>query len=118
MQNASDMFREPGQHHLSPVLFAATIELDSLTLASALGVHVNTMRLHPESAKTQERLHDYCRVFIALVSLGHDMKRNAFHMKNTPIRLLGYRTLFEVVKDGDTDMAIRYLDSISTGQNG
>ncbi len=120
MQETTELFREPGQTYLSPARFAAALELDLSVLASALGVHRNTMRLHPESQRTQERMRDYNRVFLALASLKPDVRDAAFHMhmKNTPIGMLGQRTLFEAVQDGDTEKAMRYLQSISGGQNG
>lgn len=117
MQETTELFREPGKTYLSPSRFAATLELDLSVMANALGVHRNTMRLHPESNRTQERMRDYNRVFMALVSLKPDVRDAAYHMKNTPIRVLGQRTLFEAVKDGDTEKAMRYLQSISGGQN-
>ena len=118
LQETTELFREPGTTYLSPSRFAETLELDLSVLASALGVHRNTMRLHPESNRTQERMRDYNRVFLALVALKPDVQDAAYHMKNTPIRVLGQRTLFEAVKDGDTEEAMRYLQSISGGQNG
>jgi hypothetical protein len=118
MPTTAELFGEPGQTYLSPARFAATLEVDLQTLANALGVHANTMRWHPENARTQERLRDYAGIFASLTELNSDLKSAAFHMKNTPVRVLGHRTLFEAVKDGDTEKAIRYLDSISTGQNG
>jgi hypothetical protein len=118
LQESTELFREPGQTYLSPARFATTLELDLSVLANALGVHRNTMRLHPESPRTQERMRDYNRVFLALMSLKPDVRDAAFHMKNTPIRVLGQRTLFETVKDGDTEKAMRYLVSISSGESG
>jgi hypothetical protein len=117
VRTTAELFREPGKTYLSPTRFASTLEVDLPTLANALGVHVNTMRLHPASARTQDRLRDYARVFTSLVSVNSDLKSTAFHMKNTPIRVLGHRTLFEAVRDGDTAKAMRYLDTISFGQN-
>lgn len=118
MQDTTELFREPGETYLSPAKFATTLEVDLAVLADALGVHRNTMRLHPESSRTQERMRDYNHVFLCLLSLKPDVRDAAFHMKNTPIRVLGGRTLFEAVKDGETDKALRYLQSISGGQNG
>lgn len=118
MQETTELFREPGQTYLSPAKFATTLELDLSVLASALGVHRNTMRLHPKNPRTQERMRDYNRVFLALVGLKSDVRDAAFHMMNTPIRVLRQRTLFEAVRDGDTEKAMRYLQSISGGQNG
>lgn len=118
VQESSELFREPGTTWLSPVRFAQTLGLELTTLAEALGVHRNTLRLHPESQSTQARLRDFNRVFLALASMKADSSDVAFHMKNTPIRVLGQRTLFEAVQDGDTEAALRYLQSISGGQNG
>lgn len=117
-EEVTELFREPGTTHLSPARFAQALEVDLSVLADALGVHRNTMRLHPDSARTQERMRDYNRVFLALHGLRGDVRDAAYHMKNTPIRVLGQRTLFEAVRDGDTDKALRYLQSISGGQNG
>ena len=76
-----------------------------------LGVHRNTMRLHPASPRTQERMREYNRVFQALAQLEADVADAGFRMKSTPIRVLGGRTLFEAVR-------LRYLQTISAGQNG
>jgi hypothetical protein len=118
LQEATELFGEPGRTYLSPARFATTLELDLSVLANALGVHRNTMRLHPENPRTQERMRDYNRVFLALMNLKPDVRDAAFHMKNTPIRVLGQRTLFKAVKDGNTEKAMCYLQSISGGQNG
>lgn len=118
LQDSTELFREPGQTYLSPARFASTLDLDLASMAAALGVHRNTMRLHPDSPRTQERMRDYNRVFMALVAIKPDVRDAAFHMKNTPIRVLGQRTLFETVQNGDTGKALRYLQSISGGQNG
>jgi hypothetical protein len=118
MHENTELFRENGKTYLSPTKFASVLEMDLAVLAEALGVHRNTMRLHPESQRTQERLGDFNRVFIALLELQSDAVRAAFHMKNTPIRVLGQRTLFQAVKDGDANKALRYLQTISGGQNG
>ena len=118
MQDSAELFREPGTTRLSPARVAQTLEVDLGVLAEAIGVHRNTMRLHPDSAKTQEGLREFNRVFQALLEVKADEKRAAFHMMNTPIRVLSQRTLFEAVRDGDVDKALRYIQTISGGQNG
>lgn len=118
LEELTEVFREPGTTHLSPRLFAQVMELDLADVAEALGVHRNTMRSHPTSTRTQERMRDFNRVFLALTLQKADIADAVFHMKNTPIRVLGGRTLFEAVRDGDTEKALRYLQTISSGQNG
>jgi len=115
---ATEVFREPGTTHLSPRIFAQVMELDLSELAEALGVHRNTMRLHPYGSRTQERLREYNRVFQSLAHDKAEIVDVVFHMKNTPIRVLGGRSLFEAIRDGDTEKALRYLQTVSGGQNG
>lgn len=76
------------------------------------------MRLHPHSRRTQERLLEFNRVFQAMLQFHGSPTDAAYHMKNTPIRVLGQRTLFEAVVQGDSAKALRYLQTISGGQNG
>lgn len=40
------------------------------------------------------------------------------HVRTTPIRVLGGRTIAEALKDGDAIKVLRYLRTISGGQNG
>lgn len=118
LQDSTELFREPGTTRLSPNRVAKTLALDLSALADAIGVHRNTLRLHPDSAKTQEGLRELNRVFLALLEVKADELQTSFHMMNTPIRVLGQRTLFEAVRDGDVDKALRYIQTISGGQNG
>lgn len=113
-----EIFRELGKSFLSPEKFTAVLNIDNKTLASTLGVHRNTIREHPDGRKTQDRLIALNRVFLALLEQTQDVKAAAFHMKHTPIRVLGDRTLLEAVKSRQEEKAIRYLQTISTGQNG
>ena len=117
-EDVAELFREPGQGYLSPVRFSAVLELDLFELAKALGVHPNTMRLHPESARTQERLRDYICVYQALMNLTIDPGKAAFYMQNMPIAALGHRTLFQTVRQGGAEDAVHYLLSISSGYVG
>lgn len=115
---SSDLFREPGQSGLSPARFAKALGITELQLAAALEVHLSVLRLHPENAQVQCRLRSFSDVFARLLEIIPDTSAAAFHMKNTPIRVLNYRTLFEAVKDNDSQKALRYLQTISDGQCG
>jgi hypothetical protein len=114
----TEILREPGTSQLSPQRAAALLDLDLAAIAEALGVHRNTMRLHPDGRRTQEQMRDLNRIFQALLQQKADPTDAAFHLKNTPIRVLGNRTLFEAFKAGDTEKALRYLQTTSSGQNG
>ncbi|UNP30726.1 DNA-binding protein [Lysobacter gummosus] len=118
IQESSELFRESGQEGLSPTRFAKLLDITEMELASALGVHLNVLRLHPEDERVQSRLSAFSGVFARLLELRPDPIAAAFHMKNTPIRVLSHRTLFEAVKDNDSQEALRYLQTISGGQSG
>ena len=118
IQESGDLFREPGQEGLSPLRFATLLDITETELASALGVHPDVLRLHPMDERVQCSLSAFAGVFARLLELKPDPVAAAFHMKNTPIRVLSHRTLFEAVKDNDSQKALRYLQTISGGQSG
>lgn len=53
-----------------------------------------------------------------LIGLNSDQEIVAKHMQETPIRVLGGRTIAKALSDGDVDKVLRYLQSIGGGQNG
>ena len=61
---------------------------------------------------------EYRQVLEALQELRPDDRNVVFKMKSTPIRALGGRTLEEAVLSGDAEKALRYLQTVSGGQNG
>ena len=79
--------------------------------------------MRPKNDDSAGRMEDpdgaaYRRVLEALRELRPDDPDVALTMRHTPIRVLNNRTLEEVVRAGDADKALRYLQSISAGQNG
>ena len=53
-----------------------------------------------------------------LMELQPDPDKVAEHMNETRIRVLGDRTIKEALSDGDAEKVLRYLQTISGGQNG
>ena len=118
IQASEQLFRVPGQEIWSPKLFAKVLGISEPEMASSLGVRESFMRLHPGDAIVQKKLGNFVDVFDQLLKLRPDVATAAFHMKNTPIRVLNHRTLFEVLRDSESEKALRYLQSISGGQSG
>lgn len=112
---ALEAFRVPGQTHLSPMRFREFFIVGISELERVLGAPLWLIRAEPVDPRIQLRLLAFLRVYAALMGLGLDPIRAGFHMRNTPIETFGHRTLFEVVRDGRTDAALGYLESISSG---
>lgn len=112
---ALEAFRYPGQAHLSPMRFREFFIVGISELERVLGAPLWLLRTEPRDPRIQLRLLAFLRVYAGLMDLGLDPIRAGFHMRNTPIGTFGHRTLFEVVRDGQTDAALGYLDSISSG---
>jgi hypothetical protein len=110
-----ESLREPGTSDLSPALMAATLGVAQHDLAAVIGVHRNTLRLHPESFRVQESLRGLVSVVAAAAQIQPDVTKALFLVKNTPVEMFGHRTLLQVVRDGRTDEALAYLRSISAG---
>ena len=94
---------------------AATLGVAQHDLAAVIGVHRNTLRLHPESFRVQESLRGLVSVVAAAAQIQPDVTKALFLVKNAPVELFGHRTLLQVVRDGRTDEALAYLRSISAG---
>lgn len=112
---ALEAYRVPGQTHLSPMRFREFFIVGISELERVLGAPLWLIRAEPVDPRIQLRLLAFLRVYAGLMDLGLDPIRAGFHMRNTPIGTFGHRTLFEVVRDGQTDAALGYLDSISSG---
>lgn len=112
---ALEAFRFPWQTHLSPMRFREFFILGISELELVLGAPLWLLRTDPEDPRVQLRLLAFLRVYAALMGLGLDPIRAGFHMRNTPIGTFGHRTLFEIVRDGRTDAALGYVESISSG---
>ena len=67
------------------------------------------------SATNQESTDAVIRL---LMELQPDPDKVAEHMNETRIRVLGDRTIKEALSDGDAEKVLRYLQTISCGQNG
>ena len=67
------------------------------------------------SATNQESTDAVIRL---LMELQPDPDKVAEHMNETRIRVLGDRTIKEALSDGDVGKVLRYLQTISGGQNG
>lgn len=87
-------------------------------LARALGTTVNTLHAHPRDPYIAGRLDEVQEIIELLGALNSDPAAVLTHMTNTPIRVLGNRTLLQAVADGDAEKVRRYLRSISGGQAG
>ncbi len=57
-------------------------------------------------------------VMRVLMSLNSDSEMAIRHMREVPIRVLGGRTIAQAISDGDAAKVLRYLQTISGGQNG
>ena len=112
---ALEAFREPGQVHLSPLLFRQFFNLGIGELERSLGAPFWLLRQEPDDPLVQLRLLAFLRVHSALIDLGKDPITAAFHLRHTPIPAFRHQTLFEVVRDGGVANALDYLDSISSG---
>jgi hypothetical protein len=107
--------RQAGTSHLSAANMANLLGLQQQDLAMVVGVHRNTLRMHPESPRLQAALRDLMRVLSAAVQVLPDMERALFLIKNQPIPLFHHKTLLQLVQDGRVDDAIGYLESVSAG---
>lgn len=110
--------REPNTPFLSPERFAGVLHMDLQTLAGIAGVHRNTVRGNPRSARLQEGMRDILRVVSATEGLGMSLDDALYWISNRPLREFANKTALELIREGQTDAVLLYLDSIESGYVG
>ena len=63
-------------------------------------------------------LRNLARVLTAMTQIQPDVVTAVYHIKNTPIPAFDYHTLFEVIVEGRTEDALKYIRSVSSGAAG
>jgi hypothetical protein len=106
---------ESGTSYLSVTSISELLGLELQELAALAGVHLNTLRTHPENPRLQMALRDLVRVLSAAATAQPDIGRAFYVIKNKPIPAFDYKALLQLVQAGRTDDAVGYLESISSG---
>lgn len=107
--------REPESSAISPGRVASFFKLQAGELANSAGVHRNTLRLHPESARLQAYLRDLLRVLSAASELNPDPAAAAYWVSNVPIAAFRHKTARELVAEGRAQDVVSYLMSLEAG---
>ncbi|WP_157510299.1 hypothetical protein [Lysobacter sp. Root559] len=115
---SQQLFHAPGEAIWSPALIATALGLSASEMAYAFNVSESVMRLHPEDTAIQKKLSSFADVFDRLLDLNPDTAMAVFHTKNTPIRVLGQRTILDLLRDNESEKILRYLQTVSGGQSG
>lgn len=113
--NVLESSREPGTSYFSASSVADILGLQQQDLAELAGVHRNTVRTHPESPRLQSALRDLMRIVSAATELQPDPQRAIFLIKNEPIPAFRHKTLLQLAREGRTEDAIGYLESVGAG---
>lgn len=103
---------------MTPGDVADALGLKTEELARLIRVHHNTLKLHPETSSVRSGMATLTHVMRLLGKVQSDPGLAAFHFKNTPVRVLGGRTMLEAMLAGDNEKVARYLQMASGGQNG
>lgn len=100
---------------------AAALEALKTRVAQHQAAQRASMRfasVYADHPHVQQRRMDYERVYVAVASIVEQGRDVEHAMSDKPVRTLGNRTLVEAVRAGDTEKALCYLQSISSGANG
>lgn len=110
--------REPGTTRLSVSAVAELLGMRQQELAEFAGVHVETLRDHPESVRLQSVLRDLVRLISVATTVEPNLQRSVGLVKESAISAFGGKTLMQLVEVGRTDDAIAYLESVGSGYLG
>ena len=105
----------PDRPFLSPIKVAKSLHLPLGDLASAAGVHRNTLAARPESPRVQAFLRDTLRVLSAAQEFfGQDALSVAW-LLNEPLSAFRHKTAWELIEAGRTEDVLAYINTYSAG---
>jgi hypothetical protein len=105
----------PDQTFLSPSKVAQALNLQLGELATAAGVHRNTLAARPQSSRVQAFLRDILRVLSAAKEVFAQTELSIAWLLNEPLSAFRYKTAFELIATGRTEAVLEYLNSFSAG---
>ncbi|MDR2839236.1 MAG: DUF2384 domain-containing protein [Azonexus sp.] len=117
-QPIAEQFREPGTPYLSPMRIGEFFGFQVQELAERAHVHRNTLTARIQAPQLQKYLQDVIRVLTVATEMTGDEQRAAFLLRNEPLRAFGYKTADTLVKEGQTDAVVAYLESLAGGAAG
>lgn len=118
MTHVDESVRAPYPSRLSPKAVADLLLLEEQEVALLAGVDRDTLLTRPESPRVQEVLCNLVELLSAALAVQADRQRAASFLRNEPIAAFGHKTLLQLVRDGRTADARRYLESVSAGFTG
>lgn len=105
----------PDRPFLSPSKIAKSLHLQLGDLATAAGVHRNTLTAHPESPRVQAFLRDTLRVLNEARGIIDPEVSPIAWMLNEPLSTFRQKTAWELIEAGRTEDVLAYLHSHSAG---
>lgn len=110
-----DTLKDSERPMISPSRLASVLALQIQDFAACAGVHRNTLRNHPESARVQAFSRNVVRVLSAASDVQPDRESIVFWLMNQPLRPFRHKTAFELICEGRSDDVVDYLASIESG---
>jgi hypothetical protein len=107
-----------GSPSISPKRFGLALKVDMQTLAAQAHVHLNTVRLAPDSETIQSHLRESVRVLRAATDIAGSIEKAIYWFKNHPLPAFDYKTPQELVFEKRSPALVEYIQSLQAGVSG
>lgn len=119
MSSLAETFREPDHAYLSPRRVGGALGLQIQSLAERARVSRNTPTTRPQNEHLQHYLREVVRVLAAAEHAAQgDRSRAIFWFMNEPLQDFDYRTPDSLVRQGQAQVVVDYIESIASGATG
>ncbi|MDO8729469.1 MAG: DUF2384 domain-containing protein [bacterium] len=103
---------------ISPKQFGLVFRIDMQTLAAQAHVHMNTVRLAPNTETIQSHLRESVRVIRAAADISGSIEKAIYWFKNHPLPTFDYKMPQDLVAEKRTEALIKYIQSLQAGYTG
>ncbi len=119
MSSLAESFREPNQSFLSPRRVGLALGLQIQSVAERARVSRNTPTARPQNESLQQYLRDVVRVLTAAEGVAPgDRERVVFWFMNEPLQDFDFQTPDALVRQGNAQVVVDYVESIARGATG
>ncbi|MGD9844743.1 MAG: antitoxin Xre/MbcA/ParS toxin-binding domain-containing protein [Variibacter sp.] len=112
---AAAQFGDPDTPYLSPQRVAERLGVTLTELAKLAGVSRNTLSGKASARRVDAALSPIVRILASAAEMSGDERRAAIWFKHQPIPGWGGKAAQDLVRQGDADKVLEYLEAVRSG---
>lgn len=110
-----DTLADPKSALIDPRRLAATLHLTIGEVADLAGVHRTTLSRNAASPEIQSRLGPIATILSRAADMSGGLARAVLWFRHQPIAAFGHKRAADIVREGEADALLAWLDALDDG---